>query len=1046
MFLKSLIKRTENFARNASTKANNAVIHNTLSSPIASNSLLFHQKRHYASFKLLRNLPKPTLLLIDFTKKTNLLVLNKKMSTTQINHKLVERFDNIITSSQDKRNYRGLLLDNKLKCLLINDPLTDRSAAAVDVHAGYMLDPKEFPGLAHFCEHMLFMGSKKYPIENTFSKFIEDHAGSTNAYTSNENTNYHFEVAKGNFREALDIFAQFFISPTFHESSTDREINAVDSENQKNLQSDPWRIDQLDKSTCREDHPYSKFGTGNLQTLKTEPEKLNLNVRDELLNFHSKYYSSNLMQLCLLGNESLDELEKYAVEMFSEIPNKNLSKVDFPTDPYKRDIPANVLYVVPVQDLRQLSISWVIPDSRDSYQSNPSNYISHLVGHEGEGSLLSELKKKGWCNNLYAGARREARGFQFFNLTVDLSEDGGENVEEILKLVHQYLNMLKQEKPYKWIFDEMNDLGKIKFSFKDKEKPIGYVSSIASNMQVYAIEDVLSAGYYLTKFDPEAIQQIFEYLTPEKMKIAVISKKYEGKTDQTEKWYGTEYKMEALNEEILESLKTCGRNDAFKLPSKNSFIPSNLSLINHKSTDLPKFPRLIQSTPLTRLWYKEDTKFLLPKAYLRFEIRNPLVYYDPVNLNMTNLFVELFRDSITEYSYEADLAGLRYGLNPNNYGLNISFSGFNDKMDVLLNKVFERMASFRVDSQRFNILKESYKRNLMNFEAEQPYQHSVYYLTLLISEKGWTKQQLLNTINDFTLEDLQAFIPRLLTHNIFIESIMYGNLTEENALEYLNIVENKLKSATLIEKLKPLHAIHSNNLRQVKLPIGSNSVFLKENTIHKTNAIEVYYQCGVQDTRDNALVELFCQVISESSFNVLRTQEQLGYIVASGVRNFGGVQGVRIIVQSEKSPSYLEERIENFIRLTKDTIAKMTDEEFKTHVEALALSKLEEPKKMSRQCDIYFNEITSHQYNFDRENIEVEELRKLTKDDLSDFFNTLIDCESKWRRKLSVYIHHSELKSELTKENIKATLVEDLNEWRTSLKLYPLKKPFIELK
>jgi insulysin len=82
--------------------------------------------------------------------------------------------------------------------------------------------------------------------------------------------------------------------------------------------------------------------------------------------------------------------------------------------------------------------------------------------------LLSELKKKGWCNNLYAGARREARGFQFFNLTVDLSEDGGENIEEILKLVHQYLNMLKQEKPYKWIFDEMNDLGYLLNSFTNK--------------------------------------------------------------------------------------------------------------------------------------------------------------------------------------------------------------------------------------------------------------------------------------------------------------------------------------------------------------------------------------------------------------------------------------------------------------------------------------------------------------------------------------------------------------------------------------------------
>ena len=105
------------------------------------------------------------------------------------------------------------------------------------------------------------------------------------------------------------------------------------------------------------------------------------------------------------------------------------------------------------------------------------------------------------------------------------------------------------------------------------------------------------------------------------MKIAVISKKYQGKTDQVEKWYGTEYKMETLNKETLENLKTCGQSNAFKLPEQNSFIPSNLTLIDHKSADLLMFPRLIHSTPLARLWYKEDSKFLLPKAYIRFEIR-----------------------------------------------------------------------------------------------------------------------------------------------------------------------------------------------------------------------------------------------------------------------------------------------------------------------------------------------------------------------------------------------------------------------------------------
>ena len=73
----------------------------------------------------------------------------------------------------------------------------------------------------------------------------------------------------------------------------------------------------------------------------------------------------------------------------------------------------------------------------------------------------------------------------------------------------------------------------------------------------------------------------------------------------------------------------------------------------------------------------------------------------------------------------------------------------------------------------------------------------------------------------------------------------------------------------------------------------------------------------MQSTRDNAIVELFCQVINESSFNVLRTQEQLGYKVASGVRNFRGSKGVRLIVQSDKSPAFLDERIENFLRITR---------------------------------------------------------------------------------------------------------------------------------
>lgn len=192
-------------------------------------------------------------------------------------------------------------------------------------------------------------------------------------------------------------------------------------------------------------------------------------------------------------------------------------------------------------------------------------------------------------------------------------------------------------------------------------------------------------------------------------------------------------------------------------------------------------------------------------------------------------------------------------------------------------------------------------------------------MTLLLSEKGWTKKQALDTLDAFTIEDLQQFIPKLLTQNIFIESLMYGNLSEQQAKEYLKIVENKLTATSLVkcDKLRALQKIQSRNHRQVQLPEGANAVYLKPNVVHKTNAIEVYYQCGARSSRENAMVELFCQVIGEASFNVLRTQEQLGYIVASGVRGYGGVCGVRVIVQSDKSPAYLDERIENFIKITK---------------------------------------------------------------------------------------------------------------------------------
>ncbi|TYI50156.1 hypothetical protein E1A91_D12G082200v1 [Gossypium mustelinum] len=123
----------------------------------------------------------------------------------------------------DKREYRRIVLRNSLQVLLISDLDTEKCAISMNVGVGSFCDPDGLEGLAHFL-------------------------GRTNAFTAFEMTNYFFDVNTNCFEEALDRFAQFFIKPLMLADATMREIKAIDSENQKNLLSDAWRINQRNKS------------------------------------------------------------------------------------------------------------------------------------------------------------------------------------------------------------------------------------------------------------------------------------------------------------------------------------------------------------------------------------------------------------------------------------------------------------------------------------------------------------------------------------------------------------------------------------------------------------------------------------------------------------------------------------------------------------------------------------------------------------------------------------------------------------------------------
>jgi secreted Zn-dependent insulinase-like peptidase len=203
-----------------------------------------------------------------------------------------------VKSPNDPNEYRYLELDNGLRAILVSDPSADKAAAALNVSVGSGDDPEDREGLAHFLEHMLFLGTEKYPEPGEYQQFIKSHGGSHNAFTAFQDTNYFFDVDARFLEPALDRFAQQFAAPRFTPGLVDRERHAVHSEFTAKRRDDGRRFYSVEKAVSNPEHAFSHFAVGNLTTLANTDERP---LRPDLVHFWETHYSANLMTLAVYG-------------------------------------------------------------------------------------------------------------------------------------------------------------------------------------------------------------------------------------------------------------------------------------------------------------------------------------------------------------------------------------------------------------------------------------------------------------------------------------------------------------------------------------------------------------------------------------------------------------------------------------------------------------------------------------------------------------------------------------------------------------------------
>ncbi|XP_078171077.1 insulin-degrading enzyme-like 1, peroxisomal [Carex rostrata] len=945
-----------------------------------------------------------------------------------------------IRGRSDTREYRRIILPNALQVMLISDAEIDKAAAVMGVSVGAFSDPDGINGLAHFLEHMLFYASEKYPEEDSYSKFITEHGGCTNASTSSERTLFYFDVNVDSIEEALDRFAQFFVNPLMSADAVSREINAVDSEHKKNLLSDGHRMYQLQKHLTPKDHPCHKFTTGNLETLDTRPKEKGLDIRDELLRFYSENYSANLMQLTVYGKDTLDSLQSLVESLFSDVRNIEKRLFKCSGNPCTEEYLQILVKAIPITEGDDLRIVWPITPGILHYKEAPHQYLSHLIGHEGEGSIFYILKQLGWAMGLTAGEASDSNEYSFFCISISLTDEGHDHMEDIVGIVFKYIALVKDSGIHKWIFDEMVAINETEFNYQDKYQPLNYAISVNALMPYYPPEEWLGGGSLSSKFDPSLIHKMLDKLSSDKVRIFWDSKKFEGSTDLAEPWYGTSYSVQKITPETIKNWMDNAPNADLHIPEPNIFIPTDFTL--HTPKEEVKFPKIIRNSSCSTLWHKPDKTYLVPKAYVVIDFHCPLAYCSPEADVLTSLFVALLMDYLNDYAYNAQIASLYYGIRATTTGFQVVVTGYNHKMRFLVDAIMKQIAHFEVKPKRFAVFKETFLKDFENFKFSSPCSQAGHYLNLMLDDRSWPLNENLEALSDLNADHLSNFVPYLLSRTL-LECFVAGNIEEKEAESIVTDIEEILFK-TPNSVFKPLLPSQYLTMRAVMLESGLKCLYRTEglNPKDENSAIVQYIQIHQDDAHLNVQLQLFSLIASQPAFHQLRSVEQLGYITSLSSRDDAGVRGLEVVIQSTvKDPDILDGRIDDFFASLEKKIYELDDEEYKQNVKTLIDLKLEKFKNLWEESGYYWGEIISGTHKFDRFESEVEVLRALKKEDFINYFDQYIKIDAPKRKTLSVQVFGSNHISEYKKvceepDPVQTYRVEDIFSYRRTRPLF----------
>lgn len=208
------------------------------------------------------------------------------------------------------------MLPNGLRLHLAHDPAASRAAAWLRVAAGSHDEPSAHPGLAHFLEHLSFLGGAAFPGDERLMPWLQVRGGQVNASTRGRTTDYFFEVTAEHLGAGLARLIDMLARPLLDIDAQRREREVLEAEYLARSADEQTLIDAALALGLPAGHPLRRFAAGRRDSLALENDAFQRALRE----FHAAHYHAGNCQLWLQGPQALDELERLAQRACADLP------------------------------------------------------------------------------------------------------------------------------------------------------------------------------------------------------------------------------------------------------------------------------------------------------------------------------------------------------------------------------------------------------------------------------------------------------------------------------------------------------------------------------------------------------------------------------------------------------------------------------------------------------------------------------------------------------------------------------------------------------